>query len=205
MVGGTLINRFLTLRQQFGSEANARDSTPIVAPTVAAAANQDDILQRIENGDETALGELYDCYAPNLYRVLLAILHSPEDAEDALQEVFLRVAKGRMKRARDVRTYLHTCARHLALDILRRRKREQSWQESEAEHEVAALENRTDLQALMWHLPVEQREVIALKVWEEMTFAQIATIVRVSPNTVASRYRYGIEKLRGWLQEEDSE
>lgn len=57
----------------------------------------------------------------------------------------------------------------------------------------------------MWHLPVEQREVIALKVWEEMTFAQIAAIVKASPNTVASRYRYGIEKLRGWLQEEDCE
>lgn len=104
------------MRHQFGSEANARDSTPIIAPTVAAIANQDDVLQRIENGDESALGELYDCYAPNLYRVLLAILHSPEDA---LQEVFLRVAKGRMKQVRDVRTYLHTCARHLALDILR--------------------------------------------------------------------------------------
>ena len=193
------------MRHQFGSEANARDSTPIVAPTVAAIANQEDILQRIENGDETALGELYDCYAPNLYRVLLAILHSPEDAEDALQEVFLRVAKGRMKQVRDVRTYLHTCARHLALDVLRRRKREQSWQDTEAEHEVATPESGTDLQALMWHLPVEQREVIALKVWEEMTFAQIALVVKASPNTVASRYRYGIEKLRGWLQEEDSE
>ena len=168
-------------------------------------ADQNDLLQRIENGDEMALGELYDYYAPNLYRVLLAILHSPEDAEDALQEVFLRVAKGRMKRARDVRTYLHTCARHLALDILRRRKREQLWQESETECEVAAPENNSDLQVLLQHLPVEQREVIALKVWEEMTFAQIAPIVRASPNTVASRYRYGIEKLRALLQEEDDE
>jgi hypothetical protein len=58
MVGGTLINRFLSLQMQFGAESS-REQIP--APAIDATS--DDVLQRIANGDEMALGELYDCYA----------------------------------------------------------------------------------------------------------------------------------------------
>jgi RNA polymerase sigma-70 factor (ECF subfamily) len=131
MVGGTLINRFLSLQMQFGAESS-REQIP--APAIDATS--DDVLQRIANGDEMALGELYDCYAPGLYRVLLAILKSHEDTEDALQELFLRVASGRTKRARDLRTYLYTCARHIALDTLRRRKRQPLYEDADELSEV---------------------------------------------------------------------
>ncbi|MBV9468194.1 MAG: hypothetical protein JOZ57_02980, partial [Abitibacteriaceae bacterium] len=58
--------------------------------------------------------------------------------------------------------------------------------------------------ALLQQLPIEQREVIALKVAENLTFAEIAALLKISPNTAASRYRYGIERLRSWWQEENS-
>ena len=45
-------------------------------------------------------------------------------------------------------------------------------------------------------LPEEQREVVVLKIFEEMTFEEISQLMRISQNTVASRYRYAIEKLR---------
>lgn len=107
-----------------------------------------------------------------------------------------------MKRAQDVRAYLFTTARHIALDILRRRKREQKHAETTEE----SVQNpNDDLQSLMQTLPLEQREVVALKVFQEMTFAEIAVVVRASPNTVASRYRYGIEKLRQLLREEEND
>jgi RNA polymerase sigma-70 factor (ECF subfamily) len=70
---------------------------------------------------------------------------------------------------------------------------------------VAAPEKSTNLQELLARLPREQREVVALKVWEEMTFAEIAQVVKASPNTVASRYRYGIEKLRDWWGKDEDE
>ena len=50
-------------------------------------------------------------------------------------------------------------------------------------------------------LPSEQSEVVVLKIWEEMTFAQIGTILDISANTAASRYRYAMEKLAGKLCE----
>ena len=67
-------------------------------------------------------------------------------------------------------------ARHQALSILRRRKRESGW-EDVSQLEIAAPERSDsphDFAALLARLPLEQREVLALKVWEELTFAEIA-------------------------------
>ena len=52
-------------------------------------------------------------------------------------------------------------------------------------------------------LPDKQRTVIVLKVYEEMTFADIAAVLRISANTAASRYRYGVEKLRQQMRSDE--
>ena len=161
------------------------------------------LVQRAAEGDSDALAKLYDLYAPGLHRVLLAILSSPEDAEDALQETFVKLLDGRMSRAQNTKAYLFSSARHVALDILRRRKREQNHVDETVEPSTSDFNH--DLPELLRHLPMEQREVIALKVFQEMTFEEIAVVVKARPNTVASRYRYGIEKLRQWLREEDND
>jgi RNA polymerase sigma-70 factor (ECF subfamily) len=160
------------------------------------------LVQRAAEGDSDALAKLYDLYAPGLHRVLLAILSSPEDAEDALQETFVKLLDGRMSRAQNAKAYLFSSARHVALDILRRRKREQNHVDETVEPSTSDVNH--DLQNLLRRLPMEQREVVALKVFQEMTFAEIAVVVKARPNTVASRYRYGLEKLRQWLCEEDN-
>jgi RNA polymerase sigma-70 factor (ECF subfamily) len=146
---------------------------------------------------------VYDRYAPALYRLLNAILGSSADAEDALQEVFVRLATARNPKIQDLRAYLFVAARHQALGMLRRRKRETpldeaAWENVAGEDEPEA--GHSQWTALLVRLPVEQREVIALKIWEQMTFAEIAEVVKASPNTVMSRYRYGIEKLRSWAE-----
>ena len=53
------------------------------------------------------------------------------------------------------------------------------------------------------NLPTEQREVIVLKFWSRCTFEEIAGLLDLSPNTVAGRYRYGLEKLRTCLKQQD--
>lgn len=107
-----------------------------------------------------------------------------------------------MSRAQNTKAYLFSSARHVALDILRRRKREQNHVDETVEPSTSDVNH--DLQNLLRRLPMEQREVVALKVFQEMTFAEIAVVVKARPNTVASRYRYGLEKLRQWLREEDN-
>lgn len=153
------------------------------------------------------LAELYDQHARAVYRLLLAMLRSPEDAQDALSEVFLKVARRKVRRIRKPRAYLLAGARRQAISMLRRRRRETPTDPADERffdtHNLkppqAPLAQR--IEAAMRELPAEQREVIVLKVYEGFTFAQIAAITRVRPNTVASRYRYAVEKLRLALKE----
>jgi RNA polymerase sigma-70 factor, ECF subfamily len=158
--------------------------------------------QRLARGDGEVIVLLYDHYAAALYRVLTAILGINADAEDALQEVFVRLAQGRAKRIHNLRAYLFTAARNEACTILRGRGRERPLEVTDSLAQGGDNLAAGEMQSLLQRLPVQQREVIAMKIYEEMTFAEIAKIVKASPNTVASRYRYGIERLRGWVQEE---
>jgi RNA polymerase sigma-70 factor (ECF subfamily) len=153
------------------------------------------------------LAGLYDRHASAVYRLLLAMLGSPEDAQDALSEVFLKTARLDLRLVRRPRAYLLASARNQAISILRRRKREAPVAPSDAvffDHSrlnlaQALLARR--MEAALRELPPEQREVIVLKVYEGLTFAEIAAVTRARPNTVASRYRYAVEKLRRALQE----
>jgi RNA polymerase sigma-70 factor (ECF subfamily) len=70
--------------------------------------------------------------------------------------------------------------------------------EGETDQERAAMRCLT-------RLPREQREVIVLKIWHEYTFDEIARLLEESPNTIAGRYRYGLQKLKNWLKVEDYE
>ena len=54
-------------------------------------------------------------------------------------------------------------------------------------------------------LPADQREVIVLKIWHEHTFEEIAELLQLSPNTVAGRYRYGMDKMRKFMGDSGEE
>lgn len=173
-------------------------------PDTTESAQEAEWRIRLSQGDLEVIAPLYDHYAASLYRVLAAILGAGTDAEDALQEVFVGLAQGGAKRVRNLRAYLFTAARNEARTLLRRRGRECSWDAADSLVQPAQKPEGGEIQRLLQRLPVEQREVIAMKIYEELTFAEIAQAVKASPNTVASRYRYGIERLRSWLQEEST-
>ena len=155
---------------------------------------------------EEMLEALYDEYAPALFRYALALLSSADDAEDAVQEVFIRVAREckRIGKIGNIKAYLFTATRNAAYSILRGRQRRNEVTDDELPE--LATESADDtfmaIRECLARLPVEQREVIVLKVFDGMTFEEIARTVGESPNTIASRYRYGIEKLRRALEED---
>jgi RNA polymerase sigma-70 factor (ECF subfamily) len=153
---------------------------------------------------EAMLEELYDQYAAGLFRYALALVGSAEDAEDAVQEVWVRLARehGRLRRIGSMRAYLFAAVRNAAWSILRSRRRRNEVHVEDFDAEPSTM--RVECMALrecFAGLPVEQREVLALKVYEGMTFNEIARTVAASINTVASRYRYAIERLRKSLEE----
>jgi len=156
----------------------------------------------------TTLGDLYDAHAEAVYRLLLAILGSQDEAQDGLSEVFMRMAGRNLRRIQNHRAYLLASARRQAISMLRRRRREVATDPTNEcffntvnlDSEQAFLAHR--IEAALRELPAEQREVIVLKVYEGLTFAEIARITRTRPNTAASRYRYAAGKLRRLLGEE---
>lgn len=99
---------------------------------------------------------------------------------------------------------LVTSVRRAALDLLRSRDRRQRRETEHIDLHAEAWfkppheenERRTQLEEAVVQLPSEQREVVVLKVWGGLTFAQIAEQLELSPNTVASRYRYALGHLR---------
>lgn len=141
------------------------------------------------------------------------------DAEDIVQTAFVRFWKQYPQAQPEQYGLLFAAVRTVALDALkgsfRRARREEiysvevcDFRDSAAVGREAWFESTSDqkfrsdaLQSALSKLPEEQREVIVLKVWGEMTFAQIAEHVQESPNTVASRYRLGIGALKRRLTE----
>jgi RNA polymerase sigma-70 factor (ECF subfamily) len=160
---------------------------------------------------ESDLQRLYDEHAQALFAFLLNFTRSEEDTRDLLQEIFTRLARqpGLLRGARDQRAFLIRLAHNGAIDLMRRRGTRQKYHEQLAEETpsiFAAGENpdeaafRESLSRALAELPPEQRAVVHLKLWENLTFEQIAEALDVSPNTAASRYRYGIDKLRERLR-----
>jgi len=159
------------------------------------------------------LAALYDAHGAPLYRYLLALLSNVEDAEDALQEVFLGV----LRRAAgdsvaDVRAYLFRAARNQALMALRKRRKQDKERAAAAiswiEPESCGPDQRgtaIDIDRAVRELAVEQREVILLKVSEGLTFREIAEVIGVPHATAASRYRLALARLRRLLEGGDDD
>ncbi|MEX2171299.1 MAG: sigma-70 family RNA polymerase sigma factor [Pirellulales bacterium] len=131
------------------------------------------------------------------------------DAEDVIQEAFIRFWRSRERVAEPV-GYLYACVKRCALDwrrgCERRSRREQAIARPEAESRFAASledrERRDAIEAALVHLPEKQAEVLVMRIWGGLSFPQIAVAVEVSVDTAASRYRYALERLREQLAEE---
>lgn len=151
------------------------------------------------------IAALYDALAPRLYRYALMMLADPAGAEDAIHQVFARMVAfgGTLAHVRSAPDYLRQAVRNECLTLLRQRSKHVSADEVEGLLEPCAPDARDDERLMMEQslggLPAEQREVIHLKVYEGLTFDEIAGITGVSPNTAASRYRYAMAKLRARL------
>ncbi len=169
--------------------------------------------QCIAESGAAALSGLYDLTSMRLVRFAVTITRNQHDAEDAVQATLVRVVGNAklLSRAEAPWPYLLQMVRNESLLILRRKRR------------VSIVSNLTDLLThrsvdevekeesyrAVWlairALPVEQSEVVVLKIWEELTFAQIAEVLGLPPATAASRYRYAMQKLASELRSQTAE
>jgi len=159
----------------------------------------------------TELERLYDGHAQSLYAFLLNFTHDEADTRDLLQEIFVKLAREPklLNRVRDERAFLIRLAHNAAIDLIRRRGTRARSREDFAAEKISLFAPandpdettfRAELADALVELPPDQRTVVHLKLWEGLTFEQIADALDVSPNTAASRYRYGLDKLRQRLR-----
>lgn len=161
--------------------------------------------------DTAQLGRLYDEHADALFGFLLNLTRNEADTRDALQEIFRRLAlkPTLFEGVRDERGFLLRMAHNLAVDAIRRRAARDRKHESQAGETITPFVTAPDpdtqifrvaLEAALAELPPEQRAVVHLKLWEGLTFERIAESLGIPLNTAASRYRYGLDKLRERLR-----
>jgi RNA polymerase sigma-70 factor (ECF subfamily) len=164
----------------------------------------------MSGGRAATFDAVYDEHGAGLYRYLLGRVRRVEVAEDLLQTVMLRVVRSRRKlrTVENPRAWLFTIARNeLSRHFAEAARRGQEVGE-EPIPLVAAPEARDDedLEALrnaLGRLAPERWEVVSLKVYQGLTFAEIGEVTGVSPNTAASRYRYALEDLKRMLETSD--
>jgi RNA polymerase sigma-70 factor, ECF subfamily len=140
--------------------------------------------------------------APGLLLFARQWVRSQADAEDVVQEAFARFWRRNHKI--DNRALLYASVRSIALDFIRRDAR-RARREDAAAFEIEPVvdpqfETSDDSQLLLAasinRLPHEQREVLVMKIWNELTFAEIGEALGISQNTAASRYRYALAALK---------
>lgn len=151
---------------------------------------------------------IHDEHVVEMFGHGMALLRDESAVRDLLQDVFLKLASGRIDPAliENERAFLLRMVHHAAIDQMRRTKvrRDHADQSPpdlfERSPDPDREEFRLQLEQALQQLPAEQREVVVLKLWQELTFEEISRICDIPPNTAASRYRYGIDKLRNLLR-----
>jgi len=161
--------------------------------------------RRIQSEGVVALGDLFDLTAPRLYRYALAMTRHREDAEDVLQGAMVRVALHSQSLADALHPwpYVLQVVRHEAIRSSQKKRRSRescSLIEVEGDFSGESSELRDLVQDALQKLPPEQAEIVVLKIWEEMTFLEISQVLDEPPNTIASRYRYALQKLSRSLE-----
>jgi RNA polymerase sigma-70 factor (ECF subfamily) len=157
------------------------------------------------------LARLYDDHAQPLFAFLLNFTRNEDDTREVLQEIFVKLARqpDLLRAAHNERAFLIRLAHNAAIDLMRRRSSRARRDDEFSVESVQAFASTCDpdeaafragLTAALAELPPDQRAVVHLKLWEGLTFEEIAEALEIPPNTAASRFRYGLDKLRERLR-----
>lgn len=186
----------------------------------------DEILMlRYQEGEVRAFEVLLTRHRRGVYNFIYRFVGSRDRAEDLMQETFLRVIKGAGSYQKQAKftTWLYTIARNLCVDQSRRQKHRKAasldqpigggeerdrslldvvpGKDMRSDREVINRQLYSTIEQAVAALPDEQREVFLMREFLDMAFKDIADVVGVPENTVKSRMRYALEKLRQELAE----
>ncbi len=171
------------------------------------------LLKDLQRGETAAWWRIYLKYKDDLLTVARSLVCDVNTAEDCLQEVFVSLVSDECKVSSNLKGYLLSCVVNRARDHLRRRDAQSNCQVNmqtqridvtDPAHVLADDDRMKTVTRTLEKLSSEQREVIVLHLQGDMKFRQIAAMLNMSINTVQSRYRYGMEKLRQLLTKKEA-
>ncbi len=165
------------------------------------------LLEKFKSGSRDAFRLIYGKYADDLLNLAANLLNDTAGAEDVVQDVFISFVQSveQFHLKGSLKGYLATCVANRARDYLRKSKHQRNeteYAEPESKSPVQLVIRDEELQKLSYaltELPYEQREVIALHLYGDLRFRQIAKMRNVSIKTIQSQYRYGLDKLRSMM------
>ncbi len=164
-------------------------------------------VERVRGGDIEAFEGLYRAYWERLYTFAFRYMHSKEDAEEVVQEVFFRIWRGRSHwvPAGAVRNYLYLAVRNSARDRLERAAVARRWRFGQRAQQATDAEVQADLEArdlvaaverAISELPDKRSAVCKLRLIDELSYAQIAERLGISEKTVETQLARGLKFLR---------
>jgi RNA polymerase sigma-70 factor (ECF subfamily) len=157
-----------------------------------------------QHAEDATLTALVDQYAATLYRVAFSVLRNASDAEDAVQETFLRVLRhrGTLGEIRDHRVWLIRIVWNIVLD---RKRRAKTRPETDDVAELARVLpagglNHAHVLACVDQLPTKEREVLVLSAFEELSSVEISSVLGITESSVRSRLFRARNLMAGLLQ-----
>ena len=208
----------------------ARPAPPPVPPVADAGGDlkgvslgktsDEDLMRRTQNGDRTAFSILYERYSSSVLSYLYRMLGSVEDVESVGQEVFLRAFRfaPTYRYPQKFSTWLFTITRNLAINQSRRKRRSpirtvtelnlegvdvsgDPYQvASQATDDVEKREEIVRMLGALDELPIDQKEVIVLGVFQDLSYAQMEAITGTKAVTLRSRMFHGLKRLGRMLE-----
>lgn len=177
------------------------------------------ILKRAKKGDRLAFAELVELYKDKLYNLAYRMLGNPHDAEEAIQEAFMKVYANlaRYDDRHKFSTWIFRIASNCCIDRLRKKRGSYSLDASLddddsndlyailpnpdllPEEQITKLETSKELQSAIDQLPPTYRAVIVLKYIEDLSLQEISNILAVPVPTVKTRLHRGREALRNYM------
>lgn len=159
----------------------------------------------LRNKNLNFIDEVFENYIDKLYHYALFLSRKKESAEEILQNILLKITRKTdlLKNVKNLKAYLYKSLRNEFADYIKKEKKEEYLPSLlfDGKSEGIKIEEILSLEEALQKLPDEQREIIILKIYEELTFSEIAELLEISINTAASRYKYGLEKLKESLGE----
>jgi RNA polymerase sigma-70 factor, ECF subfamily len=169
--------------------------------------------------DAATLAALVEAHADTLYRVAYSVVRHPEDAEDVVQETYMRVLRhaGKFSEIRDPRVWLIRIAWNLSLDRTRRRKpislendatslmTQVPAKDLPADASIISDQNCARILRLVDTLPLKEREVLLLSALQELSTVEIARILKTTESTIRSRLFRARQHLRARMDSLENE